>query len=84
MVVPTDQDGKSEDCQELSRDMGKSAAGTAATPNTRKGGNPKEPSSTPTVIVDIREFRSELPALIHRRGIEIEPITLTVSLFPPL
>ena len=26
----------------------------------------------------MREFGSELPSLIHKRGIEIEPITLEV------
>ena len=26
----------------------------------------------------MREFRSELPSLIHRRGIDIEPVTLEV------
>ena len=31
------------------------------------------------VIVDMREFRSELPSLIHRRGIDIEPVTIQVS-----
>lgn len=31
------------------------------------------------VIVDMREFRSELPSLIHRRGIDIEPVTLEVK-----
>ncbi|XP_076352632.1 DNA repair endonuclease XPF-like [Tachypleus tridentatus] len=31
------------------------------------------------VIVDLREFRSDLPSLIHRRGIEVEPITLEVG-----
>ena len=30
------------------------------------------------VIVDMREFRSELPSLIHRRGIDVEPVTLEV------
>merc|ERR1712170_244425 len=27
----------------------------------------------------MREFRSELPSLIHRRGIDIEPVTLEVG-----
>ena len=31
------------------------------------------------IIVDMREFRSELPSLIHRRGIDIEPVTLEVG-----
>lgn len=29
--------------------------------------------------MDLREFRSELPSLIHRRGIDIEPVTLEVG-----
>jgi len=33
------------------------------------------------IIVDMREFRSELPSLIHRRGIDIEPVTLEVSTY---
>ena len=31
------------------------------------------------MIVDMREFRSELPSLLHKRGIEIEPVTLEVG-----
>ena len=31
------------------------------------------------VIVDMREFRSELPSLIHKRGIDIEPVTIEVQ-----
>ncbi|XP_013776603.1 DNA repair endonuclease XPF-like [Limulus polyphemus] len=31
------------------------------------------------IIVDLREFRSDLPSLIHRRGIDVEPITLEVG-----
>jgi hypothetical protein len=31
------------------------------------------------VIVDMREFRSELPLLLHRRGIDVLPIMFWVS-----
>lgn len=31
------------------------------------------------IIVDMREFRSELPSLIHQRGIDIDPVTLEVT-----
>lgn len=31
------------------------------------------------IIVDMREFRSELPSLIHKRGIDIEPVTIEVG-----
>lgn len=73
MVVPEDQDGKTEQCTTLQRG--------SITPekNTRQGGKSDDGSIRKLIIVDMREFRSELPALIHKRGIEIEPVTITVS-----
>ena len=38
-----------------------------------------KPKVTPRVIVDMREFRSALPSLLHKRGIDIEPVTLEVG-----
>ena len=78
MVVSEDQDGKSGDCAGLSRDPSRPNL-TVGPSSSRKGGR-EEPKKkkTPTVIVDMREFRSDLPSLIHRRGIEIEPVTLQV------
>lgn len=79
MVMPEDQDGKSGECLELSRDMSRPNL-TVAPASSRKGGTTDQNARKPsTVIVDMREFRSELPALIHKRGIEIEPVTLQVS-----
>ena len=78
MVVPAEQDGKSGDCAELARDVGKNCADQLL--NTRKGGVATcSQRSNPLVIVDMREFRSELPVLLHRRGIDIDPVTLQVS-----
>ena len=31
----------------------------------------------------MREFRSELPSLIHRRGIDIDPVTISVRMHSP-
>ncbi|XP_066301514.1 DNA repair endonuclease XPF-like [Branchiostoma lanceolatum] len=45
----------------------------------RAGGQESQEELQPKVIVDMREFRSELPSLIHRRGVDIEPITLQVG-----
>ncbi|XP_078702726.1 DNA repair endonuclease XPF-like [Branchiostoma floridae x Branchiostoma belcheri] len=45
----------------------------------RAGGQESQDALQPKVIVDMREFRSELPSLIHRRGVDIEPITLQVG-----
>jgi len=36
----------------------------------------KEPSK---IIIDVREFRSSLPSLLHQSGIEILPCTLTIG-----
>jgi DNA excision repair protein ERCC-4 len=50
--------------------------------SSRKGGTADqkaEARKSAIIIVDMREFRSELPALIHKRGIEIEPVTLQVG-----
>jgi DNA excision repair protein ERCC-4 len=72
MAVPEDQDGKSDICVSLQRDL------KSPTKNTRQGGR-GEDSTRKFVIVDMREFRSELPALIHKRGVDIEPVTIAVG-----
>lgn len=69
MVIPTDQDGKSEVNLTVTSQVEQ---------NTRQGGLEPTPKVIPKVIVDIREFRSELPGLLHKRGIEIEPVTIVV------
>lgn len=79
MVIPKGQDGKDEDCPELSRDLG--IHPSEMLDDEDKTYKPKEEfiqKEKSKVIVDMREFRSELPVLIHRRGIDIEPITLQV------
>ena len=45
---------------------------------SRKGGAINQIVSA-KVIVDMREFRSELPSLLHKRGIDIDPVTLEVG-----
>lgn len=68
-----DQDGKSDDCLALAIQ-----SDNTNEDNTRKGGQ-SEATIIPKVIVDMREFRSELPAILYTRGIKIEPVTLVVS-----
>jgi len=80
MVIHKGQDGKGEDCAELTRDLGVHPA--ELLDDEDKAYNPEQKSvtkETPIVIVDMREFRSDLPALLHRRGIDIQPITLHVG-----
>ncbi|CAH1389674.1 unnamed protein product [Nezara viridula] len=46
--------------------------------STRQGGV-EEVQTNSRIIVDMREFRSELPSVIHKRGIDIEPVTLQIG-----
>ncbi len=49
--------------------------------NSRQGGlvSSTGDDAKPRVIVDMREFRSELPSLLHKRDIHVEPVTLEVG-----
>ncbi|NXM06223.1 XPF endonuclease, partial [Tyrannus savana] len=75
MVVPEEREGRDETNLDLLRDA--RPPGVAA--DTRKAGGQEQKDVQQTIIVDMREFRSELPSLIHRRGIDIEPVTLEVG-----
>ena len=83
MVVPEDREGRTNDNPDLQRDSSKKASDIIMEEqglgSWRGGANSEEPKATPKVIVDMREFRSELPSLIHKRGIDIEPVTLEVG-----
>uniref|UniRef100_A0A8C3VDA6 DNA repair endonuclease XPF n=1 Tax=Catagonus wagneri TaxID=51154 RepID=A0A8C3VDA6_9CETA len=75
MVVPEEREGRDETNLDLVR--GHVSAGAPA--DTRKAGGQEQNGAQQSIIVDMREFRSELPSLIHRRGIDIEPVTLEVG-----
>lgn len=46
---------------------------------TRIGGRRRQKKEVPRVIVDLREFRSGLPAILHSDGIRLQPATLDVG-----
>ncbi|XP_023196553.1 DNA repair endonuclease XPF [Xiphophorus maculatus] len=75
MVIPEEREGRENTNLDLARSL---EPANSATNSRRAGG--QEPGAAPSrVIVDMREFRSELPALLHRRGLDIEPVTLQVG-----
>ena len=80
MVIPQDREGR--EAGNLLLDRGSQKASDVLMENlgrnSRKGGGVGA-KVTPKVIVDMREFRSELPSLLHKRGIDIEPVTLEVG-----
>ncbi|NXA54825.1 XPF endonuclease, partial [Nothocercus julius] len=75
MVIPEEREGRDETNLDLVRDATPASFST----DTRKAGGQEQKSVQQTIIVDMREFRSELPSLLHRRGIDIEPVTLEVG-----
>ncbi|XP_027695290.1 DNA repair endonuclease XPF [Vombatus ursinus] len=75
MVIPEEREGRDETNLDLVRE----ATSAQASTDTRKAGGQEKTNLQQSVIVDMREFRSELPSLIHRRGIDIEPVTLEVG-----
>ncbi|XP_033840909.1 DNA repair endonuclease XPF [Periophthalmus magnuspinnatus] len=75
MVIPEEREGREDTNLDLARNL----EPANATTNTRKAGGQDQPKEPSRVIVDMREFRSELPSLLHRRGLDIEPVTLEVG-----
>ncbi|XP_077291121.1 DNA repair endonuclease XPF-like [Arctopsyche grandis] len=76
MVIPTYQDGKSEMASHME------ITEPILETNTRKAGGQESGAVVPVkqiVIVDMREFRSDLPALLHKKGIHIDPVTITIG-----
>ncbi|ODN06062.1 DNA repair endonuclease XPF [Orchesella cincta] len=78
MVIPEDREAKDELNQDLWRDPRK-ANETVSTSGQSKRNMEAELNTQHVILVDMREFRSELPSLIHKRGIDLEPITLDVG-----
>ncbi|PUZ43326.1 hypothetical protein GQ55_9G652400 [Panicum hallii var. hallii] len=75
MMIPVDQDG---------RCIGPTLANEpdpllCQNSITRKAGGKKAPEKEMQVIVDMREFMSSLPNVLHQKGIRIVPVTLEVG-----
>ncbi|XP_052491899.1 DNA repair endonuclease XPF [Budorcas taxicolor] len=75
MVIPEEREGRDE----TNLDLVRGCVSAHAPTDTRKAGGQEQNSTQQSIVVDMREFRSELPSLIHRRGIDIEPVTLEVG-----
>ncbi|KAF5729652.1 DNA repair endonuclease UVH1 isoform X2 [Tripterygium wilfordii] len=75
MMIPVDQDGH---CLGLNSSLEQQ---TSSSQNsiTRKAGGRKEAEKEMQVIVDMREFMSSLPNVLHQKGMRIIPVTLEVG-----
>jgi DNA excision repair protein ERCC-4 len=77
MIVHEEQDGKLD---LNTMDSNEAVPTISSQMNSRQGGSLLKATSNEAqiVIVDMREFRSELPSILHKRGFQIEPCTLEV------
>ncbi|CAJ0963424.1 unnamed protein product [Ranitomeya imitator] len=71
--------GEGRERRHTNLDLQRDSAPASDATDTRKAGGQQQKNVQHNIIVDMREFRSELPSLIHRRGIDIEPVTLEVG-----
>lgn len=78
VAIPVDQDGRSGLRQQQMQENCL-AHKYMATASTRKAGGVVERVAPPMVLVDLREFRSSLPSMLHESGMLLEPITLLVG-----
>lgn len=75
MVIETDRDGRN-----LSDEVAEEEETPQGNSKTRQaGGQVGVSEGKSQVVTDMREFRSDLPCLIHRRGVEVVPVTLTIG-----
>ncbi|TKY70765.1 DNA repair endonuclease UVH1 [Spatholobus suberectus] len=75
MMIPVDQSGHGLGLNStLESDLN-----TTQNSVTRKAGGRKEPDKEMQVIVDMREFMSSLPSVLHQKGMRIIPVTLEVG-----
>ncbi|XP_028762572.1 DNA repair endonuclease UVH1 isoform X2 [Neltuma alba] len=75
MMIPVDQDGR---CLGLNT-IAEGDLTTSQNSVTRKAGGRKEADKETQVIVDMREFMSSLPNVLHQKGMRIIPVTLEVE-----
>ncbi|XP_021673160.2 DNA repair endonuclease UVH1 isoform X1 [Hevea brasiliensis] len=75
MMIPVDQNAN---CLGLDSSM-ESQPSSSQNSITRKAGGRKEVEKEMQVIVDMREFMSSLPNVLHQKGMRIIPVTLEVG-----
>lgn len=75
MMIPADQDGRMLDAVSSSQSPSIHSLNSV----TRKAGGRKGPEKQMQVVVDMREFVSSLPCVLHQQGMKIIPIMLEVG-----
>ena len=77
MVIPEERQAKTQAAKSSLRDASK--ASSTAISSRKAGGRDVQNAKTRNIVVDMREFGSELPNMLYCRGIELLPVTLEVG-----
>jgi ERCC4-type nuclease len=79
LMIDLGQDGKDTSAQYAHEVFAlNEASSSSSSSSSRKGGKIVVPTQ-PKILVDAREFRSQLPGCLHHRGVHIQPITLEIG-----
>ena len=79
LVVHTDQDGKRGFNPLLERGEKGLKFADIVDDDSRSGGLTEPTKNFPKVVVDMREFRSSLPSILHKSGLDIVPKTIEIG-----
>ena len=74
----TTGDGRADGGAPISTVVDNSVPKYSPAPSTRVGGGLVKKTEPDKIVVDMREFRSALPSILHARGFQIVPVTLEV------
>eukprot|EP00850_Spirogloea_muscicola_P019869 SM000201S05925 [mRNA] locus=s201:168274:173629:+ [translate_table: standard] len=78
MMIPVDQERRAMEASPH-KTPPMTATGVSLNINSRKGGIKRAAEQRSKVVVDMREFNSSLPAVLHQQGMSILPVTLEIG-----
>ena len=85
MAAPEEQEGRAIATAVVAGEhhalllTGPSTSPSAVVSTRKAGGRALAPSAVPIVVVDVREFMSPLPCVLHTAGFKLAPLTLEVG-----
>ena len=85
MAAPEEQDGRTIATAVVAGEhhalllTGPSTSPSAVGSTRKAGGRALAPAAVPVVVVDVREFMSPLPCVLHTAGFKLAPLTLEVG-----
>ncbi|CAM9640825.1 unnamed protein product [Ectocarpus sp. 6 AP-2014] len=76
--LPAERTAREGKVTRLSTPLAEAGKGSSSGSSSRKGGR-RQAQASLRVVVDLREFRSVLPNLLHQQGFELVPLVIAVG-----